>query len=86
MTNPMTAEEALRQALEPWPMAALDATRIISRLEPIGYALHPIKIDEAAVQHAMEAYNIYPSMDHELSMKAAITAYHVALTRKEPPK
>ena len=54
MTNPMTTEEALRQAHEPWPMAALDAARIISRLEPRGYALLPIKIDEAVLERVTE--------------------------------
>ena len=49
---PLTPEEALREALEPWPMAALDADRVISRLEPRGYRLTPIEINEAAVEKA----------------------------------
>ena len=55
--NPMTLtpEEALREALEPWPMAALDADRVISRLEPRGYRLTPIEIDEAAVIRGAKA-------------------------------
>ena len=70
----LTPEEALRALCK--FSADIDRT---AQLASLGYALHPIKIDEAAVQHAMEAYNIYPSMDHGLSMKAAITAYHEAL-------
>jgi len=52
----LTPEEALREALEPWPTAALDADRIISRLEPRGYRLTPIEINEAAVERAIDAY------------------------------
>ena len=47
--------DLLREALEPWPMAALDADRVISRLEPRGYRLTPIEIDEAAVIRGAKA-------------------------------
>lgn len=86
MSNPMTLtpEEALCEALEPWPMAALDADRVISRLEPRGYRLTPIEINEAAVEKAAErafkerySQSILPWFRAEWiqNSRAAIVAY-----------
>ena len=57
MSDPMTAEEALREAIKPYPMtAAYSIVQIIDHLASLGYALHPIKIDEAAVEKAAKDY------------------------------
>ena len=52
----LTPEEALREAIKPYPMtAAYSIVQIIDHLASLGYALHPIKIDEAAVEKAARA-------------------------------
>ena len=58
MTNLMTAEEAVRRATEETHGFAGDAVNrqyFINALASFGYALHPIKIDEAAVETAARA-------------------------------
>jgi len=93
MTNPMTAEEALQETASQWidGEAFHDIRSMSEILASLGYALHPIKIDEAAVETAAKQAFCEKAGQHQLvtylraewinQSRAIITAYHEALVR-----
>ena len=86
MTNPMTAEEALQSAAAQYTSSQswCDGRSMSEILASLGYALHPIKIDETAVNQATDARfrAIFEGLSVFDATKAAVTAYHEALARK----